>query len=834
MTIDFGIDLGTTNSCVAVLKGTDTEVIKNDEQIDITPSVVWLDRNETFQIGRRAKERLGYENEVENAFCEFKGQMGAVTEHTFARNRRRMKPEELSAEVLKALKADVARRLGEDLQAAVITVPAAFDTSQCNATMRAGQLAGIKVCPLLQEPVAAAMAYGFQNESSKAMWLVYDLGGGTFDAAIIQVRGGIIKVVNHGGDNNLGGKLIDWAIVDELLVPEVSNQYRLQNFHRRDERWKAQFYMLKAAAEEAKIRLTPHEKATAEVLPRNWRDDEGRLVELEYDLNRSEIEKIAEPYILRTINICKKVLAEKNLRPGDMEKILLVGGPTQAPYLREMLTAHLGIPLEFRIDPMTIVARGAAIFAGTQRLDTSAGKPRRAGQYKITLDYQPIGPDLDPQIGGRVSGEEGEDLSRFVLEFTNAETRPTWRSGRIPLASNGAFMTTLWAEKGRQNIFRIELFDSLGTRREITPDQFPYTVGQTITAQILPHSIAIAQPNNEIWLILEKGTPLKARKQGVPLKTITDLRRGQRGQKIKIPIVEGEHKKADRNTEIGWLEIYADEIKRDVPAGSDIELDIIIDESRQVLVRAYLPILDEEFEAKFNMDDYGKSKPARNLHEDFEREKMRLDKANEKAWDIEHARAQELICQIEDEQLVQEIESSLTIAETDPNAASLCNARLRELKGRIDEIEEMLEWPALLAEAEEQLSDARQLVDLYGNDEEKARLDALERETRRAVESRDPDFLKRQVDELWRLKFAIKWRQPKFVADFFYYLESERGEMRDDHRAQQLIDIGHRAIRGGDLKTLQSAVDGMLDLLPNKQQAEDQKRAFGSTVIKGS
>src|ERR1019366_1248948 len=141
-------------------------------------------------------------------------------------------PEDLSAEVLRSLRADVQQRTGELVEASVVTVPAAFELHQCDATRKAAQLAGLKDSPLLQEPVAAALAHGFQVDGEKAYWLVYDFGGGTFDAAIIKAEDGTIHVVNHGGDNFLGGSDIDWLIVEQLLAPKLVQEHGLEDFTR--------------------------------------------------------------------------------------------------------------------------------------------------------------------------------------------------------------------------------------------------------------------------------------------------------------------------------------------------------------------------------------------------------------------------------------------------------------------------------------------------------------------------------------------------------------------------------------------------------------------------
>src|SRR5262249_12822885 len=199
------------NSAVAVLRGVDTEVVKNNDDRDPTPSAVGIDRRARMYVGRVARERA--ELDPDNTSLEFKLRMGAADPvKRFAASGRELTAEQLSAEVLKSLRGDVRQRHGVELTAAVITVPAAFDLSACEATRRAGALAGLTTTPLLQEPTAAAFAYGFQREQD-ARWLVYDLGGGTFDAAVVQVRDGELTVLTHRGDNFLGGKLIDWQIV---------------------------------------------------------------------------------------------------------------------------------------------------------------------------------------------------------------------------------------------------------------------------------------------------------------------------------------------------------------------------------------------------------------------------------------------------------------------------------------------------------------------------------------------------------------------------------------------------------------------------------------------
>ena len=364
-TIDFGIDLGTTNSAIAVLKGTDTQIIQNNDHQDITSSAVFIDKNGQQHVGLRAKNALEKEKSAEDVYIEFKRLMGTYHKYQFKSSGHVMKPEELSAEVLKSLRGDVQQRLGEDVQAAVITVPAAFEQVQCAATRKAAELAGFFQSPLLQEPVAAALAYGFQIDVIKEYWFVYDFGGGTFDAAVIKAEDGNINVVNHGGDNKLGGSNIDWAIIEQLIIPGLVSNYDLPDFSRGNRKWLSAMARIKRLTEEAKIMLSRKNEIGIEIS--GIKDNQGEEIEYDFTLKRNALINVAEPLIMRSLEICKQVLSEKKLKPESINRMILVGGPTLAPYFREILQSNLGIQID-SVDPLTVVARGAAVFAGTQRI----------------------------------------------------------------------------------------------------------------------------------------------------------------------------------------------------------------------------------------------------------------------------------------------------------------------------------------------------------------------------------------------------------------------------------------------------------------------------------
>lgn len=829
-TIDFGIDLGTTNSAIAVLRGTEAEIIKNNEDSEITPSVLWLDKEARHHVGRRAKERL--ETDPENAVAEFKVQMGSDTTLRLKRGGKVFKPEELSAEVLKSLKSDVQQRLGEELEAAVITVPAAFDLAQSEATRRAAQLAGIAQSPLLQEPVAAALAYGFQEERDRAFWLVYDLGGGTFDAALIQVKDGGIQVVNHGGDNHLGGKLIDWKIVDELVVPRVADEYNLPDFNRGNPNWRSAFSKLKLKVEDAKIALSKVESVNI-LIDFVCNDADGKPVSLDYDLRRSDVERLAEPIVLRSINICKQVLEDRNLSAKDVEKVILVGGPTKMPFLRDRISdpsKGLGIRLEYRVDPLTVVARGAAIFAGSQRVDHPAAHNVRdgapAGVFSLQLEFKPIGPDVEFLMGGKVTASPGQQLDGYAIEFVRLG-KAEWRSGRIPLSPEGVFMTTLQAEKGVQNRYEVHLFDPKGARQPTVPDSAAYTVGAAFSGAPLTHSIGVAQANNETDFVIRKGTALPARARRAHRQT-TAVRRGEAVSLIRIPLVEGESLIADGNTLIGFIEVKASQLKRDVPAGTEVELTISVDESRNVSAQAYIPMLDEDFECKLDLNKPVKTPEA--LRGEAEAQTRRLDSVRGQAAQAQTENVQRELQRLEEEGIEAQIEEDVDAAADDQDARQRCQASLERLRDFLNRAERSLEPGRLRRELENNMNWAEGIVSKYGTPDQQRRFQILRGEAERAIEAGDPLILRRKVEEVMDLARPILHLQPEFWLSYLRYISDQRDNMTDPNLADRYIAQGLRAVNTGDVEQLKVACRQLVALLPPEKQEE--ARGYGGTTIK--
>lgn len=817
-TIDFGIDLGTTNSAIAVLKGIKPEVVKSNLDTDITPSAVYIGKQGKVMVGMRAKEKLIDERSSEDAYIEFKRRMGGDSVYHFKSAGITKTPEELSAEVLKSLKGNVQQRLDEDIRAAVITIPAAFAQRQCMATKKAAELAGFTQCPLLQEPVAASLAYGFQADMvKKSFWLVFDFGGGTFDAAVMKAEDGDIQVVNHGGDNFLGGADIDWGIIENIIIPHLNDHYHLPDFKRGNAHWRSAFAKIKRAVEFAKIDLSRQTETTLEDCV--FEDDDGNEIELDgFKLTQNQLSDIAEPLIDRAVEKCKAVLAEKNLSTSAIEKTILVGGPTLAPYFREILSDKLGIELDHSVDPLTVVAQGAAVFAGTQRIDKSTriAVPVATGTYKLSLNYKPIGPDDDPKVTGEVLPPFGGTVAGCTIEFTNRKTK--WSSGAIPLNEEGKFVLRLSAETGSQNLFDITLMDSTGTKLPCDTMEISYTIGATIKAQTVCSDISIGLDENKVIRIVQKGTEYPFKKTTSVTRTNKALKRGEKTI-IEIPVLEamnGEYGRlADHNRKLGQLFLSSESLKHDLPLGSDVEVTISAKEPGLLKIEAYIPLIDEVFSAKIEIDKKA-GETEDELRAGFAREKSRLSKTLEKA-DSEQENAIKA--------KVDEIES-LWVRAGEVEGAQQLQMRIIELRMKLDEIEEQAKIPEKIEEIECALEEIERFANRQTSSQRSEVASVKERLSKQRVKKNVAE-LDRLKDDCWELYRDVMRNQPEHWKGLLSYEYQHRNEMTDPDEANRLFEQGALAIKLDNLDGMRKAALRLLRLLPRDVQENANRGVIG-------
>ena len=346
-----GIDLGTTNSCVAVMEGGEPVVIANSEGARTTPSVVGFTKTGDRLVGQVAK-RQAITN-PDNTVSSIKRQMG--TDHKVTLNGKEYTPQQVSAMILQKLKADAEAYLGETVTEAVITVPAYFNDSQRQATKDAGTIAGLNVRRIINEPTAAALAYGVDKEDDQKI-MVYDLGGGTFDVSIIEMGDGVTEVLATNGDTHLGGDDFDQRIIDWM-----ADAFRTENgIDLRKDKMAAQ--RLKEAAEKAKIELSSAMSSQIN-LPFITADATGPK-HLDMTLTRAKFNELTADLVDRTMAPVRKALQDAGLRPSDLKKVLMVGGSTRIPAVYDAVKKELNCEPFKGINPDECVAVGAAIQGG--------------------------------------------------------------------------------------------------------------------------------------------------------------------------------------------------------------------------------------------------------------------------------------------------------------------------------------------------------------------------------------------------------------------------------------------------------------------------------------
>lgn len=824
--INRGIDLGTTNSAIAVMENGVPVIKKSYTQKDTIPSIVSITRKGIIHTGDTAANELA--NQVLRAtktwdgrtastdiFKEFKRTMGTVEVYHSKNLKKDFTSQQLSAEIIKALAANADENDGGCI---VISVPAKFDATQKTATVEAARLAGFQHIELIQEPIAAAIAYGMATGQKDGFWLVFDLGGGTFDAALLRVDGGVQQVVDTEGDSYLGGKDIDYALVDCILIPYVKKNFKVDKILASEKKAAMLREALKGYAESAKVQLS--NAPCAEILSdlgELGSDDNGKEIELDLTITREMAYPIMEPFFKKAIALCQNILERNHLDGNQLTKLILVGGPTYSPYLRQVLRDEVSPNVDTSVDPMTAVAKGATLYAATRDIPTELMAAPDVDAIEIEMHYDTMSTDQIAFLAIKIKDKRvmTEGMTVEVMRGDGA-----WASGRIPYEEGGIVIELSLVERTANN-FTVHFTNDFGHNVKVTPDNLTILQGLQVSAAPLPYHIGFGVWDEEDnrqefvpFLGLEKSKPVPAHGVANGRKTTMRLVPNDESTFLKIPVYQAEsyvtNSPADLYEHIADLIVTGRDIEHEIPAGTEVEVQVSVDSSEMMNFEIYVPKTEETIEKTLDTTPRFNSQDANALIAKY----------------AEHAR-----------QTLDMLESENVAVEVLKNRlyALRSSRRHTEAKAIVEQYKELLRdiyrlecdtaWERIIRKVEKEMALLKLAVGNKGDDHSKYAFHYLEVYIESARENRDVAAAKKILEEIELLGLDLRWktRIPSIIK--WYDHNFDNVEWSDKEHARWCIDQALELI--GKEFTKEEVLKAFRRILSAKESMEEIREAEG-------
>ncbi len=826
--IDYGIDLGTTNSAISRMENGEPLIKKTNKGKDTMASCVAYNKkgilvgDPAHAAYRSEKERALSEDFESNTFIEFKRTMGTDKKHPSSFAGKELSSEELSAEVLKTLKSFIT---DDNFSSVVITVPAAFKNNQIDATRRAGKLAGFSHIEVLQEPVAASMAYGLENKRKNGFWLVFDFGGGTFDAALLKVEDGIMKVVDTEGNNYLGGKNLDLAIVDDLLIPHINEKFNISEILSHENKKQNYREALKSYAEELKNELSFKLEYNLYKEDRCGIDDEGEEIEIDLTVTREQLKNVLAPIFQKAIDCSLTLLKRNNLKGSSLDSLILVGGPTLSPTLREMLEKQICKP-DTSVDPMTVVSNGAALYASTVEL-TEEIKEQTRDRTKIQLEIGHESSTVETEefvtlkiLEDKTEGEIPEKVFAEIKRGDNA-----WSSGKVEINAIGEVIDVQLNE-GKTNVFEVILFDNTGNLLESEPNTFNVIQGSKLGNATLPYNWGIEIKLKSTGKIVFKEVPGLEKNKSLPatgtkngLKTQKQIRPGMDTDFIKIPIYQGEHgadgTRAIYNEHVYDIIISGSDLPALLPENSDVDLTISIDKSQLVSVQAYFPYLDHTSEIEVPTDTV-QSVDTKWLSNEIKKAKGAFEelKLHDNHSDDDKLKKAE--------SEIEKIEKSFENNKNDIDGKQEVLTDLRKVLKTVDELNETTEWPKLEIELKEEYYRLEKANKDLGNEKTTQLVNQIKKQLEEVIKVKDIKLGNALLDEISSIfiNLTLIYQLIGFIRGHNQHFESYK--WRDKNTARTLLNQGLHIIgENPDVDELHPIVISLIDLLPPDERPSD-------------
>jgi len=829
--INYGIDLGTTNSLIAEFNRGVVEVFKNPIGFKETlPSMVGF-RNDRILIGEQAKTYA--ERDPMSVASRFKRKMGTTETIKIKAINGSKTPVELSAFVLKELKSFI--HTGETPESAVITIPASFDTVQSNATKEAGVQAGFKQVILLQEPIAASLAFANKSKADdldNSQWIVYDLGGGTFDVALIRIVEGELKVVDHEGDNYLGGSDFDAALVENIIVPELGKLGRFSdlvtNLKSETGKFNNLWFSLLARAEEAKIELSSRQSAEIDLNAiSSLKDDDGKTISGTITITRSEFEAQIKSYVEATASMLSRILTRNSLRSSELRFVLMVGGSTYIPYVRKRIEEIMGIPVNTGIDPTNAIAVGAAYYAATKEAKVENVAPVALAPKALHVRASYVRASREPEelFSARIEGDTAGLFYRIVRDdgaYDSGLKRLTNRIvEELPLQAN-AF-----------NTFSFRVVDSQS--KVVPTDVGSIEIAQgkySVAGQPVPDDLCLVKddPSNndtKLDIIFRRNAilPANAKKTVEVDKTI---RKGS-DDELRIMVVEGPvENHSTTNKPIGLLVITGKQITRDLLRGTGIDLTFDLSESRDLTISAYLDGTSQEFRQVF--DPTPRDVPIHMLTDEIELLETRFQvEKNEAQANNNHEIAGEL------EKLQREVDA-LTAKATLLSIDDVTDDRFkledqkRRIAQRIYQVTAPKKLEAAKAEYAATKHEVADLARRLGTAKEQQQFEECMGQDFAITVSNNIEKVRAANEVLSRLQFQILMRTPEFLMGMFASLTERKDTMSSPGLADKLIETGQLHIQKEAWDELRMVIGRLWDLIPEQARTAPEQRLFTGIV----
>lgn len=819
--IDYGIDLGTTNSSICRMEKGDPVVIKTDTLKDTLPSCVSINKKGSIKVGDSAYNTMksdkrratkSWKAESSNTYIEFKRSMGTDAKYACSNIRREYSSEELSSEVLKTLKSFVT---DEVFRSVVITVPAKFTVGQTTATIEAAKMAGFDHCELLQEPIAASFAYGLSSEQKNGIWMVFDFGGGTFDAALLKVEDGIMQVFDTAGDNYLGGKDLDAAIVENIIIPYLKENYSIDGILADKEKNAVLRDAMKTYAEDVKNQLSF--KESEDILSNLGdlgEDEDGEEIELDITVTQQQVFDAMRPIFQKAVDVCKELMQRNNLSGSDLNKLILVGGPTHSPLIRQMLREQITPNVDTSIDPMTAVATGAALYAST--IDAVVNeKDIEVGTVKLEIGYEATSVEQSEWVSVKLdkTGSGASCPDKVFVEFERSDN--AWSSGKTEINEIGNVIEANLVE-GKSNAFTVMCYNEKGDQLPCFPSEITIIQGSKVGSAPLPYNIGIAiwddYKSKAVFKVatgLEKNKPVPAVGVINGLSTSKKLRPGMAEDVLTVPIYQCEDAPEVGRTAalyeyVADVIVTGEEIDSLIPENSPVDITLKVDTSEQMTMDIYFPSVD--FTVSKSLDTSKKQNVAEaerqipQLIRDAQRDINRLDKSG---INIDTLQV-ELNTVIEEDKNSQEKKAVLQ--------------HLKEVLRKIEDKDAGTEWERLENEIREEFERLEKADDELGNERSHQLVNQLRNQTDQVIRSQNVLMGRDVLEQINRVYFQLTmiYQCMGLIRD----CNNNFGRFRwkDANRARQLVNQGMAAMANQPtVEQLQPIAAELVGLMPNDE-----------------